>query len=77
MFVEQGATVMRVESSRHPDFLRQLPFPKLARAARTNRDLDAAPMFALLNPGKKSVALDLSRPEGRDLALRSRLRPTS
>ena len=27
-------------------------------------------MFALLNPDKQSVALDLSRPEGRALALR-------
>ena len=71
MFTEQGATVVRVESSRHPDFLRQLPFPKLAqRRADGGLDLDAAPMFALLNPGKKSVALDLSRPEGRALALR-------
>jgi benzylsuccinate CoA-transferase BbsF subunit len=63
VFVEQGADVIRVESARHPDFLRLLPFPGVPRG-----DLNAAPMFALLNPGKRSVALDLSRPEGRQLA---------
>jgi benzylsuccinate CoA-transferase BbsF subunit len=71
LFAEQGATVVRVESARHPDFLRLLPFPKLAqRRADGSPDLDAAPMFALLNPGKKSVALDLQHAEGRALARR-------
>lgn len=70
LFVEQGACVVRVESARHPDFLRQLPFPSLPAAAREVGALDAAPMFALLNPGKKSVALDLQHPEGRALARR-------
>jgi benzylsuccinate CoA-transferase BbsF subunit len=71
LFAEQGATVVRVESARHPDFLRLLPFPKLRqRRADGSPDLDAAPMFAALNPGKRSVALDLSRPEGRALARR-------
>jgi benzylsuccinate CoA-transferase BbsF subunit len=71
LLVEQGADVVRVESARHPDFLRLLPFPGLAqRRPEGGPDLEAAPMFALLNPGKRSVALDLSRPEGRALAFR-------
>jgi benzylsuccinate CoA-transferase BbsF subunit len=69
LFVEQGATVVRVESARHPDFLRLLPFPKLVqRRPDGSADLDAAPMFALLNAGKRSVALDLQHPEGQALA---------
>ena len=64
-FAEQGATVLRVESAARPDFLRTLH-------ARPDEplDLDAAPMFALLNPDKWSVALNLQKPEGVALALR-------
>jgi benzylsuccinate CoA-transferase BbsF subunit len=62
---EQGARVVRVESSRRPDFLRLFS----ARRGRPEA-LDAAPMFVLLNPNKESVALDLSRPEGVALARR-------
>ena len=64
-FAEQGATVLRVESSTRPDFLRLLH----ARPGEPT-DLDAAPMFALLNPDKWSVALNLQKPEGVALALR-------
>jgi crotonobetainyl-CoA:carnitine CoA-transferase CaiB-like acyl-CoA transferase len=64
-FVEQGATVVRVESARRPDFLR------LIRSADARASgLDASPMFVLLNPGKQSVRLDLARPEGAALARR-------
>jgi crotonobetainyl-CoA:carnitine CoA-transferase CaiB-like acyl-CoA transferase len=64
-FAEQGARVVRVESRRRPDFLR------LLHLTPENPDaLDAAPMFALLNPDKESVTLDLSRPEGAALARR-------
>jgi len=64
-FAEQGATVVRVESARRPDFLRLLPAgPGLPEG------IDAGPMFALLNAGKRSVALDLQREEGVALALR-------
>ena len=62
---EQGATVVRIESARRPDFLRLLPAgPGLPEG------VDAGPMFALLNAGKRSVALDLQREEGVALALR-------
>jgi benzylsuccinate CoA-transferase BbsF subunit len=64
-FAEQGATVVRIESATRPDFFRLLH----ARPGEPV-DLDAAPMFALLNPDKWSVTLDLQRPAGRDLALR-------
>jgi benzylsuccinate CoA-transferase BbsF subunit len=64
-FAEHGATVLRVESSAQPDFLRLLH----ARSGEPI-DLDAAPTFALLNPDKWSVALNLQRPEGVSLALR-------
>jgi benzylsuccinate CoA-transferase BbsF subunit len=64
-FAEQGATVIRVESSVRPDFLRLL-HAKPGEAV----DLDAAPMFALLNPDKWSVTIDLRKPAGVDLVLR-------
>lgn len=64
-FAEQGATVIRVESSVRPDFLR-------LQHARSGEpvDLDAGPMFALLNPDKWSVSIDLRKPAGVDLVLR-------
>lgn len=64
-FAEQGATVIRVESSVRPDFLRMLH----AKPGEPV-DLDAAPMFALLNPDKWSVTIDLRKPAGVDLVLR-------
>ena len=62
---DQGARVVRVESTRRPDFLRALH-----RTDDDPRSLDRAPMFVLLNPGKQSIALDLARPEGVELARR-------
>jgi crotonobetainyl-CoA:carnitine CoA-transferase CaiB-like acyl-CoA transferase len=62
-FVEQGATVVRVESARRPDFLRALP-------GANPFGLDGSPMFVLLNAGKRSVRLDLTKPEGLALARR-------
>jgi benzylsuccinate CoA-transferase BbsF subunit len=67
-FAEQGATVVRIESRRRPDFLRQIPGPGGPPAAGSA--LDGSPMFALLNPDKRSVALNLQTPEGVDLAWR-------
>lgn len=58
-FAEQGATVVRVESSKRPDFLRILQLtPDSAHG------LDGAPMFILLNPNKESVSVNLKTPEG-------------
>ena len=65
---EQGATVIRVESAKRPDFLR------LLHVTSENRHepeiLERAPMFVLLNPDKQSLALDLKTEEGVALALR-------
>jgi benzylsuccinate CoA-transferase BbsF subunit len=64
-FADHGATVVRIESSRRPDFLRILfltpgnPF-----------GLDGSPMFVLMNPNKKSVAVDMSKPEGVEVVRR-------
>ena len=55
-FAEQGAAVIRVESRERPDFLRLLQ-------ATPGMGLDGSPMFILLNPNKRSVALNLTRPE--------------
>jgi crotonobetainyl-CoA:carnitine CoA-transferase CaiB-like acyl-CoA transferase len=55
-FAEQGATVIRVESRERPDFLRLLQ-------ATPSTGLDGSPMFILLNPNKRSVALNLTRAE--------------
>ncbi len=63
-FAEQGARVVRIESSRRPDFLRLLP-----NRVREH-GLEGSRMFALLNPGKESVGIDLAREEGRAVAWR-------
>ena len=65
-FTEQGAAVVRLESAKRPDFLRLLH----VAGAGDPQALNKAPMFTLINPDKKSVTLDLSRPEGVDLAKR-------
>src|SRR4051794_1027835 len=59
---DHGATVIRIESSERPDFLRILGL------SATNKSLDAAPMFMMLNCNKLSVALNLSDPRGVELA---------
>lgn len=59
---QQGARVIRIESSRRPDFLR------LLHVTAENRDdpdiLERAPMFVLLNPEKESLAINMKAPEG-------------
>jgi len=64
-FAEHGARVIRVESSKRPDFLRVLFLTPDSR-----HGLDGSPMYVLLNPAKESVAIDMSKPEGVDLAKR-------
>lgn len=59
---DHGATVIRIESRERPDFLRILGL------SATNRSLDNAPMFMMLNCNKLSVALNLSDPRGVALA---------
>jgi benzylsuccinate CoA-transferase BbsF subunit len=67
---EHGAEVIRVENARHPDNLRYsgsgwLPVDTPWEVVR-----DTRPSLSTFNAGKKSVGLDPSRPEGRDLVLR-------
>jgi crotonobetainyl-CoA:carnitine CoA-transferase CaiB-like acyl-CoA transferase len=62
-FAEYGARVVRIESRKRPDFLRLLHVTP--ERAGDPGALDAAPMFALLNPDKESLCLDVSKPEGR------------
>jgi crotonobetainyl-CoA:carnitine CoA-transferase CaiB-like acyl-CoA transferase len=62
-FAEQGAAVIRVESRERPDFLRLLQ-------ATPGLGLNGSPMFILLNPNKRSVALNLTRTEAVDLVKR-------
>ncbi|HWP66008.1 MAG TPA: CoA transferase [Candidatus Limnocylindria bacterium] len=64
-FADHGATVIRIESKRRPDFLRILKL-----TPNTPGGLDAGEHFAVLNANKLSVALDLSRPEGVAVARR-------
>jgi crotonobetainyl-CoA:carnitine CoA-transferase CaiB-like acyl-CoA transferase len=66
-FAEQGSTVIRIESAGNPDFLRM-------HGRTADYGLDAAPMFDIVNAGKLSVCLDMSRPEGRAIARRIALR---
>lgn len=58
---ELGAEVIRIESAAHPDGL---------RFAGSNGRLNQAFAFNAENRGSKSVTLDLTTGEGRDLALR-------
>ena len=63
--VEQGATVVRIESSKRPDFLRILWL-----TPDSKHGVDGSPMFILLNPDKLSLTLDMTRPEGIAVAKR-------
>jgi len=65
LLAEFGADVIRVESARRLDPGRTLQ-PWAEGKAGPNR----SQMFANANAGKRSVTLDLARPEARDLALR-------
>lgn len=67
-FAEHGATVIRIESAKRPDFLRTL---HMTRENAGDPDvLERAPMFVLLNPGKQSVALNLKEPRATELVKR-------
>jgi benzylsuccinate CoA-transferase BbsF subunit len=68
-FADHGATVVRVESRQRPDFLRTLRL-----TPGTPGGLDGSQHFAVLNANKRSVALNLGRPEGVALARRLALR---
>jgi benzylsuccinate CoA-transferase BbsF subunit len=64
-FADQGATVVRVESSKRPDFLRTIHLTR-----DDPHGLDGSPMFVLMNPNKQSIAIDMSRREGIEVVKR-------
>ena len=63
-FADHGATVIRVESSVRPDFLR------LYAITATQRSLEASPMFAAFNCNKLGITLNLKHPDARDIAIK-------
>ena len=64
-FAEHGADVIRIESRSRPDFLRGYGVTDPDDPDR----LERSPLFDALNPGKRSIAVDLKHPEGRELAI--------
>jgi crotonobetainyl-CoA:carnitine CoA-transferase CaiB-like acyl-CoA transferase len=64
-FAEYGATVIRVESRSRPDFLRVY-----ALGPDNPHGLEGSDMFDALNPGKRSITLNLKHPEGHAIARR-------
>ncbi len=62
-FSEHGATVVRVESTRRPDFLRVM-------AINSEQGLEGSALFDVLNPAKKSITLNLKHEDGRAIARR-------
>lgn len=63
-FAEHGADVVRIESRTRPDFLRGYGV-----GGDDPDRLERSPLFDALNPAKRSVAIDLKHPGGRDLAI--------
>jgi benzylsuccinate CoA-transferase BbsF subunit len=62
---DHGATVVKVESAKRPDFMRLVQYRRDDPGG-----LDAQPLYVLMNPNKRGVSIDLSRPEGVGLVLR-------
>ena len=60
-FVEHGATVVKVESRSHPDFLRVMSFG-------SPHGLEGGLLFDALNAGKHSITINLKNPRGKDIA---------
>jgi crotonobetainyl-CoA:carnitine CoA-transferase CaiB-like acyl-CoA transferase len=63
-FAEHGADVIRIESRSRPDFLRGY-----GMAGDDPDRIERSPLFDALNPDKRSIAIDLKHPEGRELAV--------
>jgi benzylsuccinate CoA-transferase BbsF subunit len=61
---DHGATVVRIESRVRPDFLR------LYGITKTQKSLDASPMFAAFNCNKLAITLNMKHPDARAIALR-------
>jgi crotonobetainyl-CoA:carnitine CoA-transferase CaiB-like acyl-CoA transferase len=60
-----GADVVKVEARQRPDGMRMATIAKV-----TDPDwLERGPTFHAVNPGKRSILVDMTRPEGRELLL--------
>jgi len=64
-FADHGATVVRVESHQRPDFIRLLRY-----TPGTEGGVDASHMFAMVNPNKYGIALNMSHAKGPEIARR-------
>jgi benzylsuccinate CoA-transferase BbsF subunit len=64
-FADHGATVVRVESRQRPDFIRLLRL-----TPDTAAGVDSSHMFAMVNPNKYGVALNMNHPKGPEIARR-------
>ena len=64
-FAEHGATVLRIESKRRPDFLRVY-----ALGPNNPHGLEGAAMFDGLNPAKRDVLFNLKHPKAVELVRR-------
>ncbi|MGZ8734637.1 MAG: CoA transferase, partial [Acidimicrobiia bacterium] len=64
-FAEHGATVLRVESTSRPDFLRVY-----ALGPKNPHGLEGSPMYDGLNVGKRNVTFNLKHPRAVELARR-------
>jgi len=64
-FADHGASVVRVESKQRPDFIRLLRYTPGAEGG-----FDASHMFAMVNPNKYGIALNMNHPKGPELARR-------
>jgi crotonobetainyl-CoA:carnitine CoA-transferase CaiB-like acyl-CoA transferase len=64
-FVEHGATVLRIESSSRPDFLRVM-----ALGPKNPHGLEGAPLYDALNVGKRNATFNLKDPRAVDLVRR-------
>jgi len=63
-----GAEVIRLESSNRPDLYRRLPiFPVDMNLPEGEEGLNSSGMFNQWNQGKRSVAVDLGKPQGIEL----------
>ncbi len=67
MLADFGAEVIKIEAGRYPDWWRHVDWSAEAIAAK---QYERSERFSMLNRGKQSVSLDLTLPEGRDLAKR-------
>jgi len=75
LLADLGADVVKVESLAHPDVWRlgagpTANIPALAAAHASAHPWNLSPLFNATNTNKRSIVLELDRPEGRDLFLR-------